>query len=384
MHKLVISPRSQDYRSSTIDGEEGLVFLILAHNEEMVLSQSLEALCSQLGKQDQVHIVADRCSDKTAELALRAGAEVFIRTEPASYGKGAALGWWVERQSLSLDQPVVILDADSVVHHDFVKEIRRSFQQPEVQASQACLNPVITRPTPISAIIALSERVDQRFFDALRYWLGGSVRLRGTGMGFRYGLMKSTVPFIQTNVEDLELTLHLAARKVRIHFLSKVVLDDPKPGYMSYAAQQRTRWFQGQLKTVKANPRTILNVIRQGPLAWSLLDSMFAKPRTIFLPIKMTLLFLGMLWALLFGLHWAFLPLIALFTLQILIMAAAFMYALTLSGRGESLVLIAKGLPGICRVWGESVLAMSRPQAGWLRGRPVKIIQHTNESPQQS
>ncbi len=53
------------------------VVLIPAHNEELVLEQSLRVLIPTLSAGDRVLVIADNCHDQTAEVARAAGAEVL-------------------------------------------------------------------------------------------------------------------------------------------------------------------------------------------------------------------------------------------------------------------------------------------------------------------
>ena len=53
--------------------------LIPAHNEELVLRQTLVAVMAQLSTEDRVLVVADNCSDQTAAIARDVGADVLER-----------------------------------------------------------------------------------------------------------------------------------------------------------------------------------------------------------------------------------------------------------------------------------------------------------------
>ena len=89
--------------------------IVPAHNEEAGLPATLRS-CADLdypaGKY-RVYIVADNCSDQTAELARQQGAEVSTRSDPFRRGKGYAL----DHGLTFLDQTgapevVIFLDAD--------------------------------------------------------------------------------------------------------------------------------------------------------------------------------------------------------------------------------------------------------------------------------
>ena len=70
--------------------------LIPAHNEEVIVGTLLESL-SQLTypkEQYQIYLIADNCTDKTAELARQfKGVQVYERFNQEQRGKGYALSW---------------------------------------------------------------------------------------------------------------------------------------------------------------------------------------------------------------------------------------------------------------------------------------------------
>src|SRR3982751_4111106 len=86
--------------------------VVPAHNEEGVIAETVLGLIKAESPNLVVLVVADNCSDGTAEAARAAGAEVTIRDEPARRGKGFALA--AAREWLRTDPPdvVVIIDAD--------------------------------------------------------------------------------------------------------------------------------------------------------------------------------------------------------------------------------------------------------------------------------
>ena len=94
----------------------GCVILIPAHDEEAGIAPTLAALQQQRGPQDRIVVVADNCTDRTAEVARECGAEALIRQDPDRRGKGYALEF-AFRQLATFGSPeiVVIVDADCIV-----------------------------------------------------------------------------------------------------------------------------------------------------------------------------------------------------------------------------------------------------------------------------
>src|SRR5215831_1027592 len=100
-----------------------ILFLIPAHNEATLLPATL-ANVRQLdypAELYEVHVVADNCSDNTAELARAGGASIHERFDDSLKGKGCALQWLLKRLWATgiPHDAVVILDADSIVSRNF-------------------------------------------------------------------------------------------------------------------------------------------------------------------------------------------------------------------------------------------------------------------------
>ena len=55
--------------------------LVPAHNEQLVIEQTLRTLLPTLGENDRVIVVADNCDDETAILARQAGTTVVERND---------------------------------------------------------------------------------------------------------------------------------------------------------------------------------------------------------------------------------------------------------------------------------------------------------------
>jgi glycosyltransferase involved in cell wall biosynthesis len=98
-----------------------------AYNEAAGIGAVIEALLSQIGKQDQLVVIADNCTDATATIARAQGATVLERQDSERRGKGCASDYGM--QFLKTDPPeiVVIVDADCIVEpHALAQTIQRA------------------------------------------------------------------------------------------------------------------------------------------------------------------------------------------------------------------------------------------------------------------
>ena len=103
------------------------VVLIPAHDEEIVIGRALEALSRQEYSSDHfaVHVVADNCDDRTADIVRSHGVCVHERVDRERPGKGPALNWLLERLVSAGEHfdAVVIIDADTSVHPAFLRHM---------------------------------------------------------------------------------------------------------------------------------------------------------------------------------------------------------------------------------------------------------------------
>ena len=89
--------------------------LVPAHNEASIIASTLASVGPQMLAHDRLLVVADNCTDDTAQLARMAGAEVVERHNDALRGKGYALDFGVRHLAQDAPEVVIIVDADCQV-----------------------------------------------------------------------------------------------------------------------------------------------------------------------------------------------------------------------------------------------------------------------------
>jgi cellulose synthase/poly-beta-1,6-N-acetylglucosamine synthase-like glycosyltransferase len=335
----------------------GLV--IFAHNESDVIGKSIESIIKTMAGGDEIMVIADNCTDDTVQVALQAGAIVFRRENGKAAGKGAALAWFVKNYWSKVNQfaRIVILDADSTVSSDYV-DVVRSASAEDKQVMQCFVQPIEYEHSPVSVLIALSELVEQTVFNRLKTFFQYPVRLRGTGMVISPEVLRSVYQDMQTDVEDIALTLLITAKKLEIQPLNSAIVYDPKPQESAAATRQRARWFRGQWTAFWWYRETIFRILLQGPRGISLIGTVFLKPRWL----KMTLSFILAIMFLnfpvvagVFGLFFSFDLFLILLGIWKLDQKKAFSKALYY-------------VPGFILMWVKSIL-LSFQRIPWLRVR---------------
>lgn len=267
-----------------------LAAIIAAHDEAGVLGAAIESLRQALPPPDVVLVIADHCADDTAAVAGRHGAVVFERREGRS-GKGAALAWLFAQwpAALAACDLAVVFDADTTVRPDFFAQLRHALEA-GAPVVQAFVQPTGFERSPAATLAAYSEVLSQLADDRLRARLGWPVPLRGTGMAAPVPLLREILPQLHTRTEDAELSLLLTDRGLHVGFAAEAVLYDPKPPAAALVARQRARWLQGLAEVWRGYAPVIARLLWRGPAAWSLMQAVLLKPKTLYLALKTTLL----------------------------------------------------------------------------------------------
>ena len=252
------------------------VVLIPAHNEELVLEQTLRVLIPTLSAADRVLVIADNCDDRTAEVARAAGAEVLLRRDPARRGKGYALDFAVQYLRQCPPEVVVILDADCLVSADTINILAQQALQSGRQVQALNLTDRLP-PTASRQILAL---LANRFTNLIRplglLRVGLPCRLMGTGLAMPWTLLEK-VPFVGDNlVEDMQWGIDLALAGCWPLFCPQARVTSALPLQDRAFVSQRRRWEHGHLRTIIAKvPLLLAKSLRRRDfrlfcLAWDL------------------------------------------------------------------------------------------------------------------
>jgi glycosyltransferase involved in cell wall biosynthesis len=102
------------------------VVLVPAHDEEKVLAQALTAIRAQLEPSDRLVVVADNCTDSTADVARKLGATVVERRDPLRPGKGYALDAGARFLESDPREAVIVIDADCVPQEGAIGSLARA------------------------------------------------------------------------------------------------------------------------------------------------------------------------------------------------------------------------------------------------------------------
>jgi len=235
-----------------------IAVLMPAHDEASVISATLKTLLPQLTTQDRLVVIADNCTDKTAEIARSVGATVIERQDSENKGKGYALDYGLTFLETEPPEVVVLVDADCLVEEGTIERIASiaATQGKPVQATYLLEQPA--NPSPKDSISALAFMVKNLVRPLGLARLGLPVLLTGTGMAFPWSVIRQA-PLASGNiVEDMQLGLDLAITGYPTLFCRDTKVIGILPHQETAAKGQRIRWEHGHLQTLlKQVPRLI-------------------------------------------------------------------------------------------------------------------------------
>ncbi len=204
-------------------------------------------------------VVADNCTDETAELARAVASEapdgfritVVERQHATERGKGYALDHafklCLAREDDQRPDAFLIVDADTKAHDRLLSATTEAF----TQGAEALQVPYHSGD-PDASTRARLQHLALLCFNHLRpksrEALGASVGILGNGFGLRASLLKR-VPYTAASiVEDLEYHINLVRAGSRVRFVPETQVSADAPPNAAGAETQRSRWEGGRFR----------------------------------------------------------------------------------------------------------------------------------------
>jgi cellulose synthase/poly-beta-1,6-N-acetylglucosamine synthase-like glycosyltransferase len=243
------------------------VVLIPAHNEELGLGATLAALAPELGPGDRVLVVADNCTDRTAEVARSYGVDVVERSDTMRRGKGYALAFGLDAIRPTPPAVVVILDADCVIAPGGLARLvdRAHTSQRPVQAAYRMNPPSGAGAERRVAAFAFLVKNVVRPLGLSR--LAQPCLLTGTGMAFPWMVIRDARLGHGHIVEDMQLAVDLTLAGHAPLFAPDVAVSAEFPVGEKAAEAQRRRWEHGHLRVMLSGVPRLLGAALRGRLS---------------------------------------------------------------------------------------------------------------------
>lgn len=250
------------------------VLFFPAHNEELILAAVLDGLrhIAYPSASYRVVVIADNCTDGTAEIARSKGVLVWERANPDERGKGYALNWAIDRllrQENASPDPVlsgfdgiVVCDADTILSPNLLQAFHEKLSAggQVLQARYEVLNSDESwRTRLMSCALALVHIVKPLGREHLRLSEG----LKGNGMAFSREVVER-IPWSGASItEDIEYSLRLCREGYRVQFVPGAAVWAQMPVTAAQSKSQRQRWEGGRYRLlVSLAPRLLAESLR--------------------------------------------------------------------------------------------------------------------------
>lgn len=246
-----------------------LLFLVPAHNEELLLPACLDSLrrLRYPAQSMDIVVVADNCSDRTADIARDAGARCLVRVAPADAGKPRAIAWAIAQLRLSDCDAVVIVDADTELDPAFAARVAAAapLAHKVLQPYNGVSNEADNALTRMAAVLSAANH---GLAYVLKTRAGLNVPL-SVGMCVGSEVLERHGFNVHSICEDWELYALLTARGVRIEEIPDARIRAQEAPTLQASASQRRRWTAGKLAVLREHAWPIIHS-RQASLAQKL------------------------------------------------------------------------------------------------------------------
>ena len=225
--------------------------IVAARNEENVIGNLIESIKKQDYPAELLttFVVADNCTDKTADIARQYGAICYERFDDEHKTKGFALQFLFDKikEDYGIDsyEGYFIFDADNLLNIDFVSRMNDAFDAGE-KIVTSFRNTKNFDDNWISASYGIHWIRTSLKMHRARSLFHLATHIQGTGFLFANELVKNGWNYTSLT-EDRAFTADAVAAGYKISYNDAAEFFDEQPTNLRIAFRQRIRWSKGHI-----------------------------------------------------------------------------------------------------------------------------------------
>ena len=224
---------------------------IPARNEEAVIGNLIDSINRQDYPKEwlTIFVIADNCTDKTAQVAREKGAVCYERFNDVDKTKGFALQFLFEHiekdYGIESFEGYFIFDSDNLLSQDYISRMNDSFDAGE-KIITSYRNTKNFDENWVASTYAIHWLRSIRMRHRARSVLRLATNIQGTGFLFASELVKDGWKYTSLT-EDRAFTADAVAHGYKISYNDAAMFYDEQPTSIRIALRQRLRWAKGHL-----------------------------------------------------------------------------------------------------------------------------------------
>lgn len=224
--------------------------MIPAHNEENVITETVNNILGIDYPNFEVIVIDDRSEDNTAEVIKKLEAEhenvkAIIRSKDDFPGKSAVLN---DAMKFAKGEAILVFDADATVEPDILKIMIPALEPQDVGAVQA-RKIIRNKDYNILTKCQNNEYTLDTHFQAGRDAIKGAVELRGNGELIKRTALDDIGGWNNyTITDDLDMSTRLHLKGWDVRFCPDAKVYEEGVIYLFPLYRQRRRWVEGSIR----------------------------------------------------------------------------------------------------------------------------------------
>lgn len=264
-------PKENLFYTSQFDPAVSII--IPAYNEETYVERTINSAFVQSQKPEKVIVIDDCSTDKTPTICKKLQNKyknLILISQKQNKGKSYNVSHVLKNQELS--EITIVLDADTYITENYIKEITKPFTNKRVVISTGMSLPV--KPKNFFGKIIYNGATFQYLFFCFRKqahsFRNAIAVISGDSSAYRTSFLKELGGFPQgTQTEDMDITWVALEKKYKVVFQKKALARSNDPSTLKGHWKQITRWYSGAVqcfykhrsKLLKAKPLLFTTII---------------------------------------------------------------------------------------------------------------------------
>lgn len=255
--------------------------VISARNESNVIANLINSIraCDYPQAMVKIFVIADNCTDNTAEICKNLGCIVFERFDNEKIGKGYALNYLftklhTEPEYASLiPEAYIVLDADNVVKTNYITEMNKVFDSGYNMVT-SYRNAKNFGKNWITSGYGYWFMHESRHLNNSRMLINSCCAISGTGFLISQALIKKFDNWsFFTLTEDIQCSTTYAVHGGKVAYCGDAEFYDEHPETFKQSWRQRERWAKGLYQVLGLQGKNLIKNTFTKFACWDILTT---------------------------------------------------------------------------------------------------------------